>query len=76
MCVKRCSEDSVGVNLIEFLYIRTLVCEGAKLLSARHSGLLGIFHGHQLHIFSNRSGSYDIIALGKSSDISRYLVHQ
>ena len=65
MCVRRCSEDSVGVNLIEFLYIRTLVCEGAKLLSAGHSGLLGIFHERKLHIFSNRSGSYNIIALVK-----------
>jgi len=64
MCVRRCSEDSVGVNLIEFLYIRTLVCEGAKLLSARHSGLLGIFHECKLHIFQNRSGSYDIIVFG------------
>ena len=51
MCVRRCSEDSVGVNLIEFLYIRTLVCEGAKLLSARHSGLLAISYEKKWHIF-------------------------
>ena len=56
MCVRRCSEDSVGVNLIEFLYIRTLVCEGAKLLSARHSGLLGISYEKKWHIFSKPRG--------------------
>jgi hypothetical protein len=39
VCENRCREDSIGVNLIEFLYSCFLVCEGANLLSAKHCGL-------------------------------------